>query len=696
MCRIYKMTIAISFDIVRHLSLKCIQYPEEMLFTHLLRMEHPGLDYTWICSFRHAPKDSSMQTLDTCAFPYFLKPCGIAIGNVPLDFKINNIEIPEHLKTLDEFYVLLYNSCSLEISCMHECLSCSIAKFTNGKLHCTAIAGDAILWVDNDNDEMLKNNMQIWGCTLLVNVPMKQHENVDMNESILGISTVDKVNQKLKISIQDTLEEVCFCSGAFDVAANLQISSRVYTNTPNTDSGAFHKMGIDRIIKKHVLLSHQEMPETLVMFQLVLQNLVLIKDEIAQMVNEEITNEAKEHVLRALHYQATSALDYIKQYSTTSCVMASILPPPKTNDVVVARDKSKSSKPGSRAKTKSNVRNKPKVVNAQDGIENVTEPTRISLDSNSTPLACILKLNKQTGKLELQCNAPIKPVSTIERVQVTFCIKIVTDDSNGKIPFGGIALPLFDLLTPNTRIIDSIVPTLLPGKGREFLVNAMELADANLLASPHLKGKLMPSWMSPKKSRATLVNGPYLYYHYNTCGISDGGWGCCYRSLETVCSWYMLNYYTTRAVPTHWEIQALLKEKDPSHSSLEIGSNKWIGTVESGYFINWYLGFQTRTLYLNEIADFRNYNCILAEHFSKIKTPVIMGVGLYAYVLLGICLGTEPGDAAYLIADPHYTGEHNIKSILEKGAVGWKRIDFLSKAAQGSFINICCPLLETT
>lgn len=45
----------------------------------------------------------------------------------------------------------------------------------------------------------------------------------------------------------------------------------------------------------------------------------------------------------------------------------------------------------------------------------------------------------------------------------------------------------------------------------------------------------------------------------------------------------------------------------------------------------------------------------------------MFGGGLYAYTLLGIDYNEE--DCRFLILDPHYVGNDNIKSIIEKGGV---------------------------
>lgn len=55
-----------------------------------------------------------------------------------------------------------------------------------------------------------------------------------------------------------------------------------------------------------------------------------------------------------------------------------------------------------------------------------------------------------------------------------------------------------------------------------------------------------------------VVDGSYDYYHYMQDRVDDKGWGCAYRSLQTIVSFFRLNGYTTKPIPTHREIQQTL------------------------------------------------------------------------------------------------------------------------------------------
>jgi len=51
------------------------------------------------------------------------------------------------------------------------------------------------------------------------------------------------------------------------------------------------------------------------------------------------------------------------------------------------------------------------------------------------------------------------------------------------------------------------------------------------------------------------VSGHYAYHHYMQDGYDDSGWGCAYRSLQTIVSWLRLQGYTDKCIPSHSEIQ---------------------------------------------------------------------------------------------------------------------------------------------
>lgn len=38
--------------------------------------------------------------------------------------------------------------------------------------------------------------------------------------------------------------------------------------------------------------------------------------------------------------------------------------------------------------------------------------------------------------------------------------------------------------------------------------------------------------------KVSIVDGLYSYHHYMQNNFDDNGWGCAYRSLQTIISWF--------------------------------------------------------------------------------------------------------------------------------------------------------------
>lgn len=57
-----------------------------------------------------------------------------------------------------------------------------------------------------------------------------------------------------------------------------------------------------------------------------------------------------------------------------------------------------------------------------------------------------------------------------------------------------------------------------------------------------------------QRENVLCVQGPYLYYHYEQQGTHDKGWGCAYRSLQTLISFFVLNHYYEMKIPTIPEV----------------------------------------------------------------------------------------------------------------------------------------------
>ncbi|KAK4402502.1 putative Ufm1-specific protease [Sesamum angolense] len=182
-------------------------------------------------------------------------------------------------------------------------------------------------------------------------------------------------------------------------------------------------------------------------------------------------------------------------------------------------------------------------------------------------------------------------------------------------------------------------------------------------------------------------------------GVSGGsisliqGMGCAYRSLQTIISWFREQHYTSIDVPLHREIQQALVEigdKDPSF----IGSREWIGAIELSFVLDKLLGVSCKVINMRSGAELPEKCRELALHFETQGTPIMIGGGVLAYTLLGVDYNETSGDCAFLILDPHYTGNDDIKKIVNGGWCGWKKaVDSKGKHffLHDKFYNLLLP-----
>ncbi|KAF7109621.1 hypothetical protein CFC21_109849 [Triticum aestivum] len=191
----------------------------------------------------------------------------------------------------------------------------------------------------------------------------------------------------------------------------------------------------------------------------------------------------------------------------------------------------------------------------------------------------------------------------------------------------------------------------------------------------------------------SLIDGSYEYYHYLHDGIDDNGWGCAYRSLQTIMSWYRLQQYSSINVPSHREIQQVLVEigdKDPSF----IGSREWIGAIELSFVLDKLLGASCKIINVRSGDELPEKCRELAIHFETQGTPVMIGGGVLAYTLLGVDYNEASGDCAFLILDPHYTGGDDLKKIVNGGWCAWKKsVDSKGRSffLKDKFYNLLLP-----
>ncbi|KAM9236462.1 ufm1-specific protease 2 isoform 1-T1 [Leptosomus discolor] len=184
-----------------------------------------------------------------------------------------------------------------------------------------------------------------------------------------------------------------------------------------------------------------------------------------------------------------------------------------------------------------------------------------------------------------------------------------------------------------------------------------------------------------------LVHGVYSYHHYMQDRTDDSGWGCAYRSLQTICSWFKHQGYIDTPIPTHKEIQQALVDAGDKPAAF-VGSRQWIGSIEVQLVLNQLFGITSKILFVSQGSELALQGRELANHFKTEGTPVMIGGGVLAHTILGVAWNEITGHIKYLILDPHYTGGEDLHVILEKGWCGWKGSEFWNKDA---YYNLCLP-----
>ncbi|XP_002157577.1 ufm1-specific protease 1 [Hydra vulgaris] len=188
------------------------------------------------------------------------------------------------------------------------------------------------------------------------------------------------------------------------------------------------------------------------------------------------------------------------------------------------------------------------------------------------------------------------------------------------------------------------------------------------------------------------VKGDYFFYHYYVDGANDIGWGCGYRSLQTIVSWIICNelHQGLGGVPSIQCIQSKLVEIGDKHESF-IGSKEWIGTYEAFLIIDTLYKISCKILHVSCGKELYKVIEILKDHFQNTGSPIMMGgdIDCGSKTILGIC--HKEDDWWLLVLDPHFSKMkvYNKKQLQDESCVYWKH---LSTFDDSSFYNFCIPL----
>ena len=96
------------------------------------------------------------------------------------------------------------------------------------------------------------------------------------------------------------------------------------------------------------------------------------------------------------------------------------------------------------------------------------------------------------------------------------------------------------------------------------------------------------------------------------------------------------------------------------------GSKQWIGSQEVGICLNQQLGVDFKVIFCRDAAELAGKGREIAAHFQDHGTPIMIGGAMLAFTILGIAYNSQTGFVRFLILDPHYCGEDDLRTIQEK------------------------------
>ncbi|XP_016099907.1 ufm1-specific protease 1-like [Sinocyclocheilus grahami] len=194
---------------------------------------------------------------------------------------------------------------------------------------------------------------------------------------------------------------------------------------------------------------------------------------------------------------------------------------------------------------------------------------------------------------------------------------------------------------------------------------------------------------SPDCDRCSVISGECPHYHYS---CDDRGWGCGYRTIQTMASWLSFNQplsVSHRHPPNLSEIQQTLVEIGDKPDAF-LGSREWIGTFEASLVLDQLYDVPCRIVHVRYGKEIDQALKDVHDHFLIHGSPVMMGGNRdnSSKGILSVCTGKR--GSYLLVMDPHYFGcPLDKKSAQSQGWVSWKAVGSLD---QCSFYNLCLPL----
>ncbi|XP_055687491.1 probable Ufm1-specific protease 1 [Lutzomyia longipalpis] len=195
-----------------------------------------------------------------------------------------------------------------------------------------------------------------------------------------------------------------------------------------------------------------------------------------------------------------------------------------------------------------------------------------------------------------------------------------------------------------------------------------------------------------------VIRGKYSYFHYNCDGFQDAGWGCGYRTLQSMCSWIRNSSMeksgkATQSVPTIPKIQETLVQLNDKPESF-VGSREWIGALEVFYTVDALYDVSCKIIHIPSNNDVKKYVSLVKQYLEDYGGFIMMGgdVDCSSKGIAGVHIAGN--DAYLLIVDPHFvttSGNVTIEEVQRKNFVKWQHT---SEFLDSSFYNLCLPLVK--
>ncbi|XP_076659311.1 UFM1 specific peptidase 1 isoform X1 [Halictus rubicundus] len=197
--------------------------------------------------------------------------------------------------------------------------------------------------------------------------------------------------------------------------------------------------------------------------------------------------------------------------------------------------------------------------------------------------------------------------------------------------------------------------------------------------------------LPPEPGRSFLIRGDYEYWHYGCDGFNDKGWGCGYRTLQTICSWVIKNQKLEQSVPSIGRVQEILVTLEDKERSF-IRSREWIGSFEVCLVLNHLYEVLSKIIHVPSGKQLSDQIAVIKMHFENYASPIMMGGDrdCSSKCIVGVHEGVE--NTYMLIVDPHFVGQARSNEQLQ--SEHWVKWQNLKDFVDSSFYNLCLPQIK--